>query len=1170
MPFVNLHSHTHFSILQALPSPKELFVGAKELDQSAISITDYGSLANVWDSLKASRETNVKLITGCEFYFVNDVENKDAKLRYVVLLAKNAIGYKNLLLLNRDGFDHGSIILKRVFPIIDWKLLEKHSEGLLCLTGCGNGIVGQLLNYKDFAGAEDTLKRLLDIFGSDLGAEVQAHNLVRNPVQYLDKTDQPFTNHHIIRLAQKLNVKIIPTSNVHYLKKEDAETHDVMLAIGSMQPVYSNGRIRFPSHELYLKSYDEMKAFFARNNSEKFAEEICANTLEFADKCEVPEWIDPKFSNPTGKELPTYPVKDENDFPDFQNWLNIQSDDIKSLDEDKNYLRYKCEFVFEKMVPKGKEKEYRARLEEELDVLYYCGVASYMLVVADYIRFYRETGATPSPGRGSDGGSLVAYFLGIHMADPIKFGLVFERFHNKLKKACSDIDSDVAKNKRQEVIQYIINKYGLSNFAQIANINTLTPKVYARDMARSCDFANDRVKSVAIGTNIADVIPSKIDGVDIRSYDKTIQVSPLFAEYTQKYTQLEKHSVICGKPRSAGLHAAGIVIGSRPIASVVPVRIDKNGVLATELDKDRVEEAGLVKMDILGIETLDIIDETNKIIKSRGKEVPVIDYNTFDKKAYDLIGAGNTYGVFQFGISGGTIDLCKKIRPQNMEDLALITALARPNAKNIRESFVKTRKGEVLPKYIHPSLRRALAPTFGFSLFDESLLVLAKDVAGWDLAEADKLRKLTKEKGKNPKKALQWRGEFIDGAVKNDVPRDTAIKIWEEIVEPFGSYGFNKSHAVLYSMLSFHTAYLKAHFPLEFMLANLMFEIRSATKDAPKNIEKIKQELRNSGAKINPPDLNKSEMTYSIQPDGSLLTGLDALKFVGDDAIRDILAARPFTSFDEFMIKTSSSKVRSNTIQALASCGCFDSFGISRKLIFLYCSDYKKKLQVWLKKHDSKTETFEYPWPVEGEWDKPELFALEKNYLGEAFICGKKEAYGDFFNDNKITFDKVKALPEKEFLPSIKGEVKSIFEFKVKKMKSKFFGQEMIKAIIEDVNNEQIGLTIFPRQLEEVKSRLKQYSSRYKFEPGIVIHIAGSMNIYDGEVGIILNTLYDMKPHPAKPQNIKAKSVSIKKEKAGKVAENKGTVEDLEDYLFNNGLIDLNEDEEENGESADI
>lgn len=1603
--FVSLHNQTDFSILDSIISPKALFARAKELGQSAIAVTDHGTLAGAWDALKASRDYDVKLIIGCECYFLDDASKNNDKFRHIILIAKNAIGYRNLLTINKKGFDQGNFLGKRVYPIVDWKLLEQYNEGIICLTACGNGIISQLLMNKKFDEANQTLLKLKVLFGDNLGIEVQPNNMKRGSNFYNDEIDQQFLNRRLIDLGKTHNVRVVPACNTHYLKKEDARIHDAFLAIGSHQPIHSNFRLKYNVDEFYLKTGEEIVTFFSRNYGEDYAKEICANSIYFADMCEKPDWIDPKFSNPSGKELPIFPVKDELDYSEFLVWLSSQSEEVQKLDEDKQYLRFKCEEIFLLKTPSDKISEYRDRLEEELDVIYDRDISSYILIVMDFIRYCRQNKISVGPGRGcltgdtmvltskgfknlkdikigelvythtgklrkvlntfefsvenepllkistnnsykslvmtkdhklyasikkqekktysylygkttcqksidpnypewipaenlnkldyifstspirklnnnlpiidlnkynsiyevendylnqsyflrnklsirdickstnlsfefvrnrknnknlclnegnnnkvkvlnnylenthqisienwasletkkvrkikrylvqdenfmyfvgrwigdgsfhgsrgisivfnskdtvgvdkiknyledlgfyvckedrvnnntlltvsnelvyklfaemfpsyyktrnanaktlpinfrsfndklllslvtgvfdadgssikcgkkittvskslvfelkevftfikipstiyhytnikryqvptqdqynihfrfddkinsftnnghfnkiskieevfcdkvyditvdkdhsylttngvvhnSVGGCLVAYLLDIHQADPIKYGLVFPRFFNKLKKDYSDIDSDFSKANRSKVIEYIVNKYGKDNVAQISNVITMTPKVYIKDIVRACELGESREESVSLGNDIASHVPA-----DASNINEAINNIPILSEYARKYPDLIKYIPIAGKQRAVGLHAAGIIVGSRTLHEIVPIRKDKDGNSVVEYDKNLAEENGLVKIDILGLNTLDIIDETCRLIIKNKKDISKINYEEYDKKTYDLISSGDTFGVFQFGTSAGTIDLCKKIKPTSIEDLAIITTIARPASKEIRNDFIKTRRGDKKITLLHPSLANAFSKTYGFPIYDESLLVLAKDVAGWDLAEADKLRKLTKGKGKDQKNALQWRKEFIEGSINNGLSNEDAEKIWEQVVEPFGKYSFNKSHAVLYSMVSYHTAYLKAHFPVEFLLANLMSEVKSNSPDSVSNIQKIKKELKNKNIKLLPPDINSSELTYTITDGDKLLTGLDALKFVGDDAIKDIIEKRPFKNFFDFMVRVDSKKVRSNSIQALASVGAMDSFRIPRKLIYLYVSDYRKKLQVWLKKHDPSKEEFIYPWPAELDWSIPELYALEQFYLGESFICKPAVAYGKFFSDSHITIYDIKKEKDKTKIRPVKGIIRDYFEFKVKKETSKYYGQSMVKATFEDKNGEQCSCTIFPDRWKLVTERLKSINSKAEFGSGLAISFAGSTNSYEDDIGVILDDVYDLALVPTLPADLKAKKINLKEAKSKtilKSIENKNDlVENLEDILYDEGLIDL--DNEENND----
>jgi len=1190
MAYVSLHNHTTFSIMDALSKPIDLFKRAKELGQPAIAVTDHGSMAGMWDCLKASRETGVKLIAGCEFYFVDNLNDLDARFRHVILLAKNAEGYKNLLTLNAIGFDNSIITFKKVYPRIDWKLLEKYKDGLICTTACGNGILGQLINAKNKDAGRDQAKRLKDIFGDSFAIEIQPNALTRNENLYAFGLDQRYTNIQLVKIAKELDIKVVISTNSHYINKDQADAHDALLAIGSGQPIYSNSRLKYSVSDFYVKSEEEIREFFLRdkfNFNESLINEMIENTIYFSEMCETPDWIDPKFSNPTGKELPAFPVKDEKNYIDFNNWRNGEGAYTLNMPEDCAYLRYWVECGFKEKVPSGMEEEYRKRLNEEFEVIEYHGFSSYMLIVADYIRYCQLNDIRVGAGRGSVGGSLIAYLIDIHKADPIKYKLIFARFHNKEKTSFPDIDSDFAPSGRDKVQQYIRQKYGDAYVAHVSNVNTITPKVYARDISRAFEFGDDRKKAVIIGNAIADSIPK-----EIKTVKSALESAPLFVEWSKKFPQLEKFATtIGGKSRAWATHAAGLVIGSRPLIGLIPIRKDQNGDVAIEYEKERAEENGLVKMDTLGLETLDIISQTYDLIKEAGKSLPPdpIDYSSYDEKAYDLISNGDTLCVFQFGGSSGTADLCKKLKPKSMEELAAINTLARPAAKEIREPYIKAKNGELNIKLMHPSLNDAFKDTHGFGIYEECLLYLARDVAGWNLHSADRLRKLTKEKGKNPEKVAKWREEFIEDAFNNkQIPKDIATKIWDDVVAKFGGYAFNKSHALLYSFVGYHTAYLKAHYPIEFLTANLMSEVKSNAAAAKDNIARIKEELRRKKVKIIPPDLNNSGLTYKIVNDNTLMTGLDSLKFIGKDAIPEIIKKRPFTNFEDFLTRCDARKVKAPAVQALAASGCLDCFGLPRKLMYLYASDYRKKLQVWLKKSPEKRGEFKYPWPTDvQEWSIGEKFSLEEFYLGEGISGSIYDRFPGFFPNNSINFKGLaKYYPEpktekekkdqaknKIKVTELRGEIRDIFKFVVKKEGSKIIGQTMARVLIHDPEGNDLTIIIFPELLKELPDRITRIiGKKIDISPGMAIKFNGYISWYEGELSIIFDNLADIRTPPSLPEDLKAKKVTMpktKKEKANnsKKINKEELLDEIEDDLINEGIID--EDDEEFEESED-
>lgn len=1185
--YVSLHNHTTFSIMDSLIKPIELFERTKILGQKAVAVTDHGTLAGMYDCLKASKKTGVKLIAGCEFYFVDDISNTEAQLRHIILLAKNHTGYKNLLKLSKLGYDNFIVLFKRAIPRIDWNLLEKYHDGLICTTACGNGILSQLLMQKKQFKAEDQALRLKKIFGDNLALELQGHVLNRRSSAYSEKIDQRFINLQLKKIAEKFDIRCITTNDAHYIKKEDHKAHDVLLAIGSGQPIYSGARLTYNVSEFYIKNAIEAAHHYVRLKGvygEKFIQSLFENTIYFADQCEKPDWIDPKFSNPTGKELPEFPVKDQSDYEQFLNW---KREHVPDLADDVAYLRYRCELGFAKKAPAASEKIYRDRLNEELDVLEYHGFSSYMLIVMDFLEYARHNKIRVSSGRGSVGGCLVAYLIDIHKADPIQYGLIFARFHNKEKTSFPDIDCDISPSGRDKVQEYIRNKYGEDYVAHVSNVNTITPKVYVRDISRTFEFGDEgRSISAQIGDEIADSIPN-----DVRTVEQALNEdrAPLFAEWIKAYPQLKEFAhLISGKPRAWSTHAGGIVIGRRPLHEIVPLRRDIHGNVSIEYDKDRAEENGLVKMDTLGLETLKIMEDTDALIRANGKPVPPEFSDLDDKATYDLISRGNTFCVFQLGSMAAY--LCKLVKPKVIDEISYINALVRPSAKAIVKDFIATREGKKEIQLMHPLLERAFKNTYGYGLFEESLSYLAQDVAGWDLHYADRLRRLTKEKGKNPKKVAQWREEFIQDATSR-VGVEIATKIWDDIIGPYSGYGFNSSHSLLYSMTSYYTAYLKAHYPLEFLTANLISEVNSNAKIAKSNILRIKDEIRDLGVNIVAPDVNTSDRTYKIIDEKTLMTGLDSMKYMGKDAIPEIVSKRPFRDFRDFMFRLNGSKVRAPTIQALAACGCLDSFKIPRRLMFLYASDYRSKLNVWKKK--KTTEEFKYPWPdTEADWTIQEKYALEAYYLGEGMSGTIRERYHGFFDDNLTNFSRLPDIfpfrmfencDEKQLrkrnttmipnrrLSSLTGIITHIFAFKVKKEDSPIRGQLMARLNIQDYLGNNLAVLAFPESWEFIQKRVHKELSggTSKLDAGVAIRFIGSFQ-HENEhtYSFIIDDILDYQDPPYLPKDLKSKKVkmprvkkSTKKDLEGLNREN--LVETLENEMVESGISTIEEDEME-------
>lgn len=1174
--------------MRSILKPKDLFQRAKDLGQNAVAVTDHASMAGMWDCLKAARQVGIKFIPGCEFNFVDNVEDESAPLRTIVLLARNAKGYENLLSLGRRGFDNYIVAFKKATPRIDWSHLEEYYEGLICITGDGNGIVAQSIMQKDFDDAKTRIKRLHKIFGEYFALELQPHDLYRKKSPHSGTVDQRFINKKLKEFGQELDVKCVVATDSHYLNKDQHRAHDVLLAIGSGQPIRSGNRLTFNVDEFYVKSAPEVAHYFIRKKKHyepEFIKSLFDNSVWLAEQCEFPDWIDPKYSNPSGKELPEFPVEDQPDYNEFLSWVK-ENHAESELDEDKLYLRYRCELGFKKKVPKGMEDTYRERLDEELEVIEYRGFSSYMLIVMDYIEFARKNNIPVGPSRGSIASCLIGYLVNIHIIDPIKYNLIFARFLNKYREEYPDIDEDIGTSGRDKVIDYVRNKYGPEYVAHVSNINAITPKVYVRDIARTFNFGDQgRTRAAEIGNAIADSIPASI-----KTIKQALEECPLFIEYTKVYPELAEFAdTVAGAARAWSTHAAGVIIGKRKLTGLVPLRRDRDGTVALEYDKERAEANGLVKMDFLGLSTLDICENTYKIIESVGKPLPPnpIDFYEYDQETYDLISRGDTFGVFQ--LTGVAAPVCRMVRPKTIEDISLVTALIRPAAKDIIKDFMDVRSGNKDMELIHPNLQRALGLTCGFGLFEECLMYIASDIAGWNLHQADDLRKMTKNKGKYPEKVEKLKRSFIEDAPKNKgISEEIAERIWEEIIAGFGGYGFNMSHATSYSVISYYTAYLKAHYPLEFLVANLMFEVNSNSPKAKDNIIKIKDEIRAKGVNIVSPDINKSETTYKILDDNTLMTGLDSMKYMNKDAMPAILEKRPFNSFEDFISKIANSKVQAQSIQALAASGALDSFGLPRKTMFLHAKDYKEKYKNHLKKDPEKRGEFKYPFPKEKEWNAREKYALEVKYLGEGFSGTVNERYEGFFNKNSFPYENLKEIfpyvkqsddpkvdrKENSFyisgsksLKSIKGVIVDIWSFAVKKEDSPIFGQEMARVTVQDPWNNKLDLVCFPDCWQNIPERLKQLGFKDKFEEGIAMEFNGVFQ-YDGEnsYSMILNDILDIKEMPQLPADLKGRKVKLprtRKTKSTKGKKKEELAEELESEFIDDGVDSLIDDEED-------
>jgi len=1094
--FVHLHTHTNLgSMLDALQSVDDLFDLVNLKGQKALAITDHGTLAAHFDAYRASKRTGVQFIPGCEAYFVHSYDviepengkgrRKTEKRKHIVLLAQNKIGYKNLLKINYEGFKQNVISMGRVFPRISWEILEEYNEGIIATSACGNGILANAIFQDKYDEAIVYAKKLADIFKDRFYLELQPHALEDESFSQIN------LNNRLIKMSKELGIPLVVATDAHYLTKSDEKIHDVLMAINSKKAVDDPDRHSYGIDEFYVKDGDEVYDFIVKYHGKEAADEAIANTLAIAGRCEPPTYMESK-----GNHLPVFNPSGELDHAEFIKWKeksNIPAD----LSPDKAYMRFRIVQGFVKKFGhlRGEERKKRwDRVRHELKILEGNNFSSYMLITSDMIQWAKDNDILVGVGRGSVGGCIIAYLLGIHGVDPFDYGLLFERFQNAYKKDLPDIDTDFTSEGRDKVQEYVRNKYGRDNCAQVSNINTYTPKNVIPDLVKS--MRNVMPGLIPEGTyyvTVADAIKATIpdmdaDGNKVKTLERAMELSPKLRAFADGCPDLMKYAdLIVGMPKEFSTHAAGMVVSDIPIYEFAPLRIDKNGTAAVQYEKNRCESEGLVKMDFLAISTLDIIDEAFKNIRNlniedaprKMEDIPLDDLAT-----YEMIQKGQTKCVFQLGKSGIMAALCKKIRPKNILDIAMINALGRPAAKGkpgekgTRDIYIDRRTGKEKVTYPHPSLKETLGETYGLAITEEQLMGVARTVAGWDLNKADGLRKFTKLKGKKPELALQLEVEFIEGMMKtHNVEYELAKNIWDKYVAGFGGYGFNLSHAVFYSINGYITAYLKCHYPAAFLAAYLKVKTFKGGVNKEDEINGAKQECRRLGIRIIPPDINRSKSGYEVLDDTTILMGLGAVKGMGDKALIEVIDKQVFSSFIEFLYKVDGRIINKGKIEALAKAGCFDSFNINRKDVHDEGKKIRDKMNTFLRKkekdgYDIDMAIEDFPLKMPGnEWQQQEKLRYEQEVLGELVSGNINDLFPRFFTNSGITMiSKLKVLPNRHRIV-VEVIVKSFLrEFKIKE--GKYAGHKMAKYLVQDTMDSEVELTVWPSEYAEAKRRM--------------------------------------------------------------------------------------------------
>jgi DNA polymerase-3 subunit alpha len=1108
-PFVSLHNHTEQgSPLDGMNDVGLLFDKAKELDHPSIAITDHGTMTAHYDAYKASQRSGVKLIPGMEIYFAPDLSEK--KSNHMVLVPKNANGYKNILRLNYEAYNNQSSgYMGRMTPRVTWEHLENFNSDIFCLTACSNGLLSKDIVSGNMDNAEKNLQRLHGIFSDRLFLEIQPHALKTED----GKVDQVKLNETLIGFSKKYSIPYVATCDAHYLDKDHAKYHDMMLAIKEKAPLSDPNRFRYGVQEMYLKPFHEITDFFGGH----IGTIAMNNSLRISQACEEPTYLKSR-----GAILPQFPVRHQADYLEFKIWWQ---ENCEELPEDKAYLRFRCISGFEGLTEGfdiEKKKQYWSRVKYELSVIEMHNFSSYMLIVADYINWANNNGVMCGPARGSGAGSLVANLIGITKVDPIRYNLLFERFHNKQKKSFPDIDSDFSNPDR--VKAYIRDKYGKDYVAQISNWATMSPKVVLKDVARSLEIGGDKASAFKIANHLTSIMP------DADTIEEAVNANAELGRFMKQHPEvLEYASKIQNLTRQMSVHAAGVVIGDKPLYEMVPLRMDKdeaNGevVTATQWEKTRVEEFGLVKMDVLGLNTLNVIEGAlNYIFETTGNKITSDQIPLDDSETYKMISRGDNIGVFQ--LESSLSPLCAKIKPTDVETIAAINALGRPSCPpEQRQAYIKRRFGQEKIRYTHPNLENALKDTYGISLYEESMMSIARDCAGWDLNEADNLRKLTKLKGKDPKLALKTEADFIKGCMEHSgMTYEQAMEIWDREISSFSGYGFNKSHAISYSIISVQTAWLKCRYPAQFMCALINGEDPNSDK-----AQEYLNECKRLGIDIIPPHVNKSGENYKVLDDKTISTGLSAIKGLGPAAISELVKYQPFQNFADFLLKgmkvivdereissyqflrlgipvkkenkiESLSFIGKSAIQSLARSGAMDSFSRSRRDIYDNFDDFRTKVKNSLKKGKLISES-DLPESLP-EWERKELLFNEREVLGRTISGNSHEIFSGFFRNMQSSF-KFKEIQSyrKDSKIRIDAIIKTkIKEFKVKQGKN--IGRKFAKYLIEDLDGNTSEVTLWMDDYEKYMS---------KFKDGIPFKAICKVDEYMGQKSLSLVELIEI------------------------------------------------------------
>ncbi|MEB2812764.1 DNA polymerase III subunit alpha [Campylobacter upsaliensis] len=1062
--FTHLHLHTEYSMLDGANKLKELALTLKEQGATSVAMTDHGNMFGAIDFYQTMRSHGLKPIIGLEAYLHNmdDLGDKSSRQRFhLCLYAKNETGYKNLMYLSSQSYIHGLYY----YPRINKKLLEKHSEGLICSSACLQGEVNWHLNIynernirfgaKGYEAAKEAALWYKRVFGEDFYFEIMRHGI----------NDQRAIDDDIIRLSKELDIKIIATNDTHYTFKERAEAHEVFMCIGMGKRLNDPDRMRHSVKEFYVKTSEQMSELFAD------IPEAISNTQDLANKCN----LELKLGDPTPPNF-----KFTREYAKEFNVTLAQENVEFSFENDDLVFEHLCRKGLEerlKFVDESKHDEYKARLETEIKIIKEMKFSGYMLIVHDFIKVAKDKNIPVGPGRGSAAGSLVAYALKITDIDPLPYNLLFERFLNPERVSMPDIDVDFCRDRRDEVIDYVIDKYGSDKVAQVSTFNKLLAKGVIRDVARVLDISLQDVDE------FIKLVPEELKITLDEAYEKEPKIKEFIEKHPKGKELWEYAKALEGLNRNAGIHAAGLVISNESLWNKTPLfRQSKNDErhLITQYSKDHLEDVDLIKFDFLGLKTLTLIHNAIKLIKERyNKDIVWESIDVNDPKVYKTIQSGNTLGIFQIE-SDGMQSLNARLKPENFEDLIAVLALYRPGPmeSGMLDDFIDRKHG--LKKIIYPFdvLKEVLEPTYGVIVYQEQVMQIVQIIGGFSLGGADVVRRAMGKK--DPEKMAKLKDEFANGAEKQGYNRAKAEDLWELIVK-FAGYGFNKSHSAAYGLITFQTAYLKTYYPSEFMAALLTSE-----QNKIENIAMYIEEMKKMNIKLLPPRINKaiSEFSAIKQEDGTeaIVYGLGAIKSVGGPAIENVLELRvkngDFKDLHDFLSKIDTAKINRRTLEGFIKAGSFDDFGFTRKCLFnnldLLAESARKMAEV--RKNSASSlfgaEELNADTKINIVADNSEFEAMEK--LGY-----EKEILGIYISGHPLDkfFEEINGI---EYTKSIDfenlkggGEILSIG--KVENFKSLMSKSGKRYGILEILDfYSSFETTIFESHIEEIETIIKE------------------------------------------------------------------------------------------------